>query len=92
MSKKTLSDALVSHTTMRVRDADLMASRLLEALSDDIAKGGLKLPGIGSFVVKQRRARSGINPKTQRPYQSPERKVVQFKPSSRLVEKVNGLK
>lgn len=77
---------------MRVRDADQMAGHLIEALSDDIAAGGLKLPGIGSFVVTERAPRQGINPRTKVPYNSPARKVVRFKPSAQLVKKVNGLK
>jgi len=77
---------------MRVSDADRMAGLLIDAMSNDIAKGGLKLPGIGSFILVDRPARRGINPKTQRPYESPPRKVVRFKPSARLVDKVNGRK
>jgi DNA-binding protein HU-beta len=66
-----------------------MSGHLIEALSNDIAGGGLKLPGLGSFVLKERPERTGINPKTQKPYRSPARKVVQFKPSTQLVKKVN---
>ena len=77
---------------MRARDADHMAGLLIDAMSSDIAKGGLKLPGIGSFVLVDRPQRRGINPKTQKPYVSPERKAVRFKPSARLVQKINESK
>lgn len=89
MTKKTLVSALLDHTTMRLREANQLAGMLIDAMSNDIAKGGLKLPGIGSFSLVERPARSGINPKTRKPYVSPARKAVRFKPSARLVLKVN---
>jgi len=48
------------------------------------------LSGFGKFNVKAKSARKGRNPKTGAPLILEARKVVIFKPSGKLREKVNG--
>ena len=48
------------------------------------------LSGFGKFNVKDKSARKGRNPKTGDSLMLPARKVVTFKPSGLLREKVNG--
>jgi Bacterial nucleoid DNA-binding protein len=48
-------------------------------LAQSINKGGaVRLPGIGSFSVVQRAARTGRNPQTGAPITIPARKAVKF--------------
>jgi integration host factor subunit alpha len=48
------------------------------------------LTGFGKFNVKAKSARKGRNPKTGEPLLLKARKVITFKPSGILREKVNG--
>jgi integration host factor subunit alpha len=62
----------------------------------DIMKASLEngddvlLTGFGKFNVKAKSARKGRNPKTGEPLLLKARKVITFKPSGILREKVNG--
>lgn len=89
MSKKNIVNALLANTNLRVRDADELAGILIDKMREDIVGGGLKLPGIGSFVVVKRAKRQGTNPRTKSPYTTPERKAVRFKPSAALTKMLN---
>jgi integration host factor subunit alpha len=48
------------------------------------------LPGFGKFNVKSKSTRKGRNPQTGESMMLDARKVVTFKPSGKLREKVNG--
>lgn len=91
MSKKTIVDALLDAAEVRVREAGVLADALLDALKHEIkVKGSLRLPGIGTLSVVRRARREGSNPKTGKPYVTPERKAVRFKASPALTSELNG--
>lgn len=43
-------------------------------------------PGFGTFTVRNRKARTGINPRTKEPIQIPASKTVGFKPAKAFKE------
>ena len=49
----------------------------------------LQIIGFGSFYTKQKPARTAVNPKTRKPIQVPEKKLVKFAPGKALREAVN---
>lgn len=49
---------------------------------------GTRLPGVGSFTVTRRAARTGRNPRTGKAIKIPARKAVKFSPARSLAEKV----
>lgn len=52
MTKKLITDALIEATSMRHKDADVLASLILVTIRDEIIKEGeVRLPGIGTFLV-----------------------------------------
>ena len=53
------------------------------------AKKGFTLPGIGKLVVEKRKARKGRNPQTGEEIIISERRVLSFKPSQVLKERLN---
>jgi DNA-binding protein HU-beta len=60
------------------------AKTVLEAFNSEIIEvlkkeKKVKLPGLGIFVVKERKARMGRNPKTGEAIQIPAKKVVKFR-------------
>jgi len=83
LSQKTLNDIL------DVVFEALSDSVVFEALSDSIvSEGRFAYPGFGTFTVKTRAARKGINPRTKRSIDIPESKTIGFKLSPKLKGKL----
>jgi DNA-binding protein HU-beta len=61
------------------------------ALFDLLSRGEkVRFPGIGSFAVKERRARTGRNPRTGEEIRIPAKKTVSFSPAKALKERLKG--
>ncbi|MGM0441245.1 MAG: HU family DNA-binding protein [Elusimicrobiota bacterium] len=77
----------------QVTCADIEAKESVEKFLDTI-KSALQreervtISNFGSFYVEFRKARKGINPQTGEKIDIPPKKVVKFKPSPKLDEKV----
>ncbi len=70
------------------------AGRALDAITDSIAKAlkegdQVALVGFGTFLVKERAARTGRNPQTGEPIQIAAAKIPSFKASKALKDAVN---
>ncbi|MBN1289479.1 MAG: HU family DNA-binding protein [Actinobacteria bacterium] len=64
-TKKELVDAVASDAGLSKTDAASAVDAVLNAITDALKKGEkVQLPGFGSFEVKERKERQGINPKT----------------------------
>ncbi len=67
---------LTKKSTAAVVDA------VFEAIKEAIDNGGrFSYPGFGTFKMKERQARKGRNPKTNKEIMIPARKTVTFKPA-----------
>ena len=51
----------------------------------------VKIANFGSFIVKKKKERVGRNPKTKEEVMITARKVVKFKPSKSLINKINKI-
>jgi len=61
------------------------------ALSDLLSHGEkVRFPGIGSFTVRERRARTGRNPRTGEKLRIPAKKAVSFSPAKALKERLKA--
>tara|TARA_B100000965_G_scaffold402252_1_gene427789 strand:- start:2144 stop:2437 length:294 start_codon:yes stop_codon:yes gene_type:complete len=60
---------------------------LLESLKE---KGKVKVSNFGTFILRNKKARVGRNPKTKEEAVISERNVILFKPSKLLKEKINN--
>lgn len=62
-----------------------------EALAEAVVEGErFSYPGFGTFTVKQRAARKGVNPQDpKKMIDIPASKTVSFKPAPKLKEKLN---
>ncbi|MBF0423240.1 MAG: integration host factor subunit alpha [Magnetococcales bacterium] len=68
-----------------------LVETLLEMIRSSLEQGEtVKLPGFGNFVVRKKRARVGRNPKSGEEVEISARKVVSFKPSAMLKDRVSG--
>jgi len=60
-----------------------------ELVSQNLKQGNkIKLPGLGTFKVRERKARTAINPKTGEKISVPATKVPKFTPAKELKELV----
>ena len=91
MTKKELIDIVAADANITKKDAKAAIESLLTAVEDALAKGeDVSFAGFGTFKVKTRAARNGVNPQTKAPVVIPEAKVPTFKPGKSLKDKVSG--
>jgi integration host factor subunit beta len=72
------------------RDAEVIVNAVFDSMTDALAKGErIEIRGFGSFRTRQRRGRTGRNPKTGAKVEVPPKKIPFFKPSKELKDHVN---
>jgi integration host factor subunit alpha len=75
------------------KNATEVIESLLEVIKGSLAKGeDVLVSGFGKFCVKEKQPRRGRNPATGADLLLRERKVVTFKCSGKLRDKINSLK
>lgn len=91
MSKKELVDFVAADIGVSKTDAAAAIDSVLKGVVDSLKKGQkVQLAGFGSFEVKQRKARQGINPKTGERITIPATKAATFKAGKGLKDAVAG--
>ncbi|HIR12284.1 MAG TPA: HU family DNA-binding protein [Candidatus Fimenecus excrementavium] len=85
MNKTELIAAVAEKANLSKKDAEAAVSAVLDAVTDELVKGGkVQLIGFGSFEVRERAAKQGRNPKTGEAMQIPATKVPAFKAGNAL--------
>ena len=85
MNKTELIAAVAEKANLSKKDAEAAVSAVLDAVTDELVKGGkVQLIGFGSFEVRGRAAKQGRNPKTGEAMQIPATKVPAFKAGNAL--------
>ena len=80
-----------SYPQLQVKDAELGAKVIIDAMSDTLLKGGrVEVRGFGSFSLNFRSPRQGRNPKTGAKVQVPAKYVPHFKAGKELRERVDN--
>ncbi len=80
MTKSQLIDAVAKSTNLKKKDAEAAVSATLDAISAALVEGDkVQLVGFGTFEVKERAARTGINPYTKKAMDIPASKSLSFK-------------
>src|SRR5581483_5394917 len=73
------------------RDAEVMVNAVFDSMTEALAKGErIEIRGFGSFIVKQREAREGRNPRTGALVSVAAKKVPLFKVGKELRLRVDG--
>ena len=92
MTKRDLIDEVVRlHPQYSRRDAEVMVNELFGGMADALRRSErIEIRGFGSFVVKQRRARDGRNPKTGRGVAVAAKRIPFFKVGKELKQRVDG--
>jgi DNA-binding protein HU-beta len=93
MTKTELQIALAEATQTNKRTAALFLETLSSLAYKAIRKEGeFVLPGFGKLVKQKRKARTGINPKTQQKIKIPAKTVVKFRVAKAAKDAVLGVK
>ena len=94
MTKAELINAVAQKTELSKKDSEKAVVAVLDAISGDdsetLAAGEkVALVGFGTFEVKERAAREGINPRTKEKIEIPASKLPVFKAGKALKEVVS---
>ena len=89
MSKKEFVDVYAKATGETKKRSEELVNQFLETVEKTLLNGdSVQFVGWGTFEVKERAARTGINPQTKEEIQIPAKKVVKFKVGKKLADNV----
>lgn len=89
MNKTELVAAVAAKAELSKKDAEAAVNAVFDSVKDALAEGDkISLIGFGTFSVKTRAARTGLNPRTKETIEIPESKVPAFKAGSALKDAV----
>ena len=90
LTRLELSDAVVPQVGLSRHESMQLVDDVLDHVSSALTEGdNVKISSFGTFSCKQKRERVGRNPKTGIEAPITARKVVTFKPSQIMKEKIN---
>jgi nucleoid DNA-binding protein len=89
MTKQQLIEAVSTKTGHGKADVDAIVEATLATIADKLQSSErVDLRGFGSFVVKEKKARQGRNPRTGETIQIAAKRDAGFKPGKELTEKL----
>ncbi len=89
MNKGQLVEQMATGAGISKAAAERALNAFMDAITDAVASGDkVSLIGFGTFYVTERKERTGRNPQTGEKMVIPAKKVVKFRPGSRLSEAV----
>ncbi|MBO4916241.1 MAG: HU family DNA-binding protein [Oscillospiraceae bacterium] len=90
MNKTELIAAMAEKSELTKKDAEKALAAFLESVEGALKKGDkVQLVGFGTFEVKQRAARTGINPQTKKPVKIAASKAPSFKAGKAFKDALN---
>jgi len=90
MTKAELISAVSEKTGFTKKDSDKVITAVIDTITETLMEGGkVSLVGFGTFEVKDRAARQGINPRTKEPMPIAASRLPAFKAGKALKEAVS---
>lgn len=90
MNKTELIDALADDADLSKEDATRALSKVLSIITRELQGGrSVALVGFGTFLVRERAARKGRNPRTNEEIHISASRVPAFKPGKALKDSLN---
>lgn len=90
MTKADLINVVAQKADMTKKDSEIAVSAVLEAITEALAGGDkVSLVGFGTFEVKTRAERKGINPRTKEEISIAASKLPSFKAGKALKDAVS---
>lgn len=91
MKKSEFIEYVTDKTGESAKQTDKFFNAFWKGIEEQLKKGNeVCLTGVGTFRVKKRPARKGINPQTKKQITIPAKKVIVFKPSQSFADRING--
>jgi integration host factor subunit alpha len=89
VTRANLSDAVYQEVGLSRKESAELVDSVLHEISDALVRGEtIKLSSFGSFIVREKGERNGRNPKTGEEFPIPQRRVLVFRASPALKERV----
>ena len=89
MNKAELVEEVADQTGLTKKVSREAVNAVISVITDSLTRQEkVTLVGFGTFQVRQRKARRGVNPQTRKTIQIPAKKVPKFRPGKGLREKV----
>ena len=90
MNKTELVAAIAEKSGLTKKDSEKALAAFTESVEDALKKGDkVQLVGFGTFEVKNRAARTGINPQTKKPVKIAASKAPAFKAGKAFKDALN---
>jgi DNA-binding protein HU-beta len=90
MNKTELVAAVAAKAEISKKDAEAAVTATVEAITEALTDGEkVALVGFGTFDVKERAARTGLNPRTKEKIEIPASKSPAFKAGKALKDAIN---
>ena len=90
MTKADLVEEVIRATELPRKDSEVIVETVFESIIQALQTGDkIEIRGFGSFRTRERRGRTGRNPKTGAKVEVPAKKIPFFKPSKELKDFVN---
>lgn len=90
MTKAELVTSLAEKSGLTKKDSEKALAAFIETVTDTLAQGeSIQLVGFGTFEVRERAAREGINPRTNAKIEIAATKVPAFKAGRALKDAVS---
>jgi integration host factor subunit alpha len=91
LTKENIINSIYNQVGLSKSQSRIVVERLLEIIKGSLESGeDILVSGFGKFVVKEKSARRGRNPQTTEDLQLRARRVVVFKTSGVLRNKINS--
>lgn len=91
MTKADIVDRVAEKTGFAKKESIELVELFFETMKDTLESGEeLKISGFGKFEVKQKADRRGRNPQTGEEITIESRKILTFKASTMLKDRING--
>ena len=91
LTRQNISEALYRNIGLSKHESALILESVLEQISSALIDGeSVKLSSFGTFYPRQKRERIGRNPKTGVTATINARRVISFKPSKLMKERINN--
>ena len=91
LTKAQLVELLIENLKLSKPDARVLVEEFFQQVGDALASGEhVKLSAFGNFMLRDKTARPGRNPKTGEVVPVTARRVVTFKPGSKLKSRVES--
>ncbi|HET7258467.1 MAG TPA: HU family DNA-binding protein [Candidatus Acidoferrum sp.] len=91
LTKADLIEEVLRITELPRKESESIVETIFDSIIESLQKGDkIEIRGFGSFRTRERRGRTGRNPKTGEKVEVPPKKIPFFKPSKELKDFVNS--